>query len=260
MGSVEAPAVSRSSVPLFVKVPPDCVKVEPPRNRIVPVASNPVSIAALPNGTKVYTTNLGSNTVTSFNTVDMSATNVGTFSSPVWAVPRSDSQKVYVLTAGDGNLVTIDTVTDTVSSSLAVGAGANYIAYDSKNNRLFVTNPTTAMVYVFSTTGGAGDTPSGPSTEPTAVPVAAPPAVVSGPPTPAPGSAPAAETVDTAKITEETEKLRVQLDQEKAARKKIETDHASVSDEFKRYKDATEARATEIPVKQGKVRVGLFRG
>ena len=67
---------------------------------------------------------------------------------------RSDSQKVYVLTQGDGQLVTIDTATDTVTSSLPVGAGANFIFYDPNLNRLYVTNPVTSTVYVFSDTGG----------------------------------------------------------------------------------------------------------
>jgi DNA-binding beta-propeller fold protein YncE len=67
---------------------------------------------------------------------------------------------VYVLTEGDGQLVTIDTATDTaVSTPLPVGAGANFIFYDPRLNRLYVTNPSTSMVYVFSTSGGANDTP-----------------------------------------------------------------------------------------------------
>jgi YVTN family beta-propeller protein len=74
-------------------------------------------------------------------------------------VARGDSQKIYVLTQGDGQLVTIDTATDTVSSSLPVGAGANLIFFDPNLNRLYVTNPLTSTVYVFSDTGGAKDTP-----------------------------------------------------------------------------------------------------
>ena len=43
---------------------------------------------------------------------------------PIWLVARGDSQKVYVLTEGDGKLVTIDVVSDTVTSSLPVGVGS----------------------------------------------------------------------------------------------------------------------------------------
>jgi YVTN family beta-propeller protein len=125
------------------------------------VGAHPVALAETPNGNKLYVANQGSNAVSSLNTVDMSQNAVAGFSglTPVWLVSRSDSQKVYVLTQGDGKLVTIDTATDTVVNTVPVGAGANFIFYDPHLNRLYVTNPSTSMVYVFSTTGGANDTP-----------------------------------------------------------------------------------------------------
>lgn len=67
-------------------------------------------------------------------------------------------------------------------------------------------------------------------------------------------NAPAAETVANAQTTEETELLRAELEREKALRKQREQEHASVSDEFQRYKDATEARATPVPVKRAPVK------
>lgn len=88
--------------------------------------------------------------------------------------------------------------------------------------------------------GGAGEVPSGPSTEPTAVPTVTPPA------------GPAAIIIATGEVTEESLKLKAELETERQARKKVEQDHASVTDEFARYKDATEARA--VPVKPGKVK------
>jgi YVTN family beta-propeller protein len=125
------------------------------------VGTNPVSLAEIPNGLKLYVANQGSNSVSSLNTVDLSSNVVTGFTgiTPVWAVARNDSQKVYVLTQGDGQLVTIDTATDTVSSSLPVGAGANFVFYEPNLNRLYVTNPVTATAYVFSVSGGANDTP-----------------------------------------------------------------------------------------------------
>jgi len=125
------------------------------------VGANPVSLAETPNALKLYVADQGSNTVTSLNTVDLSPNAVTGFTgvTPVWVVARGDSQKVYVLTQGDGQLVTIDVATDTVTSSLPVGAGANFIFYDPHLNRLYVTNPVTATVYVFSDTG-ANDTPT----------------------------------------------------------------------------------------------------
>ncbi|MFZ0137406.1 MAG: YncE family protein [Candidatus Sulfotelmatobacter sp.] len=131
----------------------------------VPVGNNPVGLAELPNATKLYVANQGTNqatsSVSSLNVADLSSNPVTGFTgtNPVWIVARGDSQKIYVLTQGDGQLVTIDTATDTVSSSLPVGAGANFIFFDSNLNRLYVTNPLTSTLYVFSDTGGANDTP-----------------------------------------------------------------------------------------------------
>ena len=126
-----------------------------------PVGTHPVSMAQMPNGLKLYIANQGSNSISSLNAIDLSPNVVTGFSgvSPVWVVARGDSQKVYVLTQGDGMLVTIDTATDTVSSSLPVGAGANFVFFDPNLNRLYVTNPVSSMVYVFSDTGGPNDTP-----------------------------------------------------------------------------------------------------
>lgn len=126
------------------------------------VGTNPVALAEVPNGLKLYVANQGSNSVSSLNTVDLSSNVVTGFAgiTPVWAVARSDSQKVYVVTQGDGQLVTIDYATDTVTGSLPVGAGANFIFYDPNLNRLYVTNPVTSTVYIFSVSGGANDTPT----------------------------------------------------------------------------------------------------
>jgi YVTN family beta-propeller protein len=129
------------------------------------VGVHPVSLAETPNGLKLYVANQGSNSVSTLNTTTLSPNTANglvagfTGITPVWVVARGDSQKVYVLTQGDGQLVTIDTATDTVTGSLSVGAGANFIFFDPYLNRLYVTNPATSMVYVFSDTGGANDTP-----------------------------------------------------------------------------------------------------
>lgn len=138
------------------------------------VGMNPVSLAEAKsqNGLKLYVANQGVNqatssisslnTVSSSNGVTLSPNTVTGFTgtNPVWVVARGDGQRVYVLTQGDGQLVTIDTATDTVIGSVSVGAGANFIFFDPNLNRLYVTNPTTSTVYVFSDTGGANDTPS----------------------------------------------------------------------------------------------------
>ncbi len=129
------------------------------------VGTNPVALAETPNGQKLYVANQGSNSISTLNTVTLAPnTSTGFVSgftglTPVWTVARNDSQKVYVVTQGDGQLWTIDTVLDSVVGSQPVGAGANFIFYDPNLGRLYVTNPVTGMVYVFSDTGGANDTP-----------------------------------------------------------------------------------------------------
>jgi len=131
-----------------------------------PVGAHPVALAETPNGSKIYVANQGDNTVSGLNVANLSSNTVTdatgkTFSgnTPVWVVARGDSQKIYVLTEGDGQLVTIDTATDMVTSSLPVGIGANFILFDPHLNRLYVANPVNNQVYVFSDTGGANDTP-----------------------------------------------------------------------------------------------------
>lgn len=126
-----------------------------------PAGAHPVSLAETPNGVKLYVANQGDNSVSSLTVTTLSPNPVTGFSGkiPVWVVARGDSRKVYVLTQGDGQLVTIDVATDTVTGSLPVGAGANFMFLDSHLNRLYVTNPVTSTVYVFSDTGGPNDTP-----------------------------------------------------------------------------------------------------
>ena len=138
----------------------------------VTVGVHPVSLAETPNGFKLYVANQGDNSVSTLNTTTLAANTatglVAGFTgiAPVWVVARGDSQKVYVLTQGDGQLVTIDVASDMVvcapaplPCSPSVGAGANFIFFDRNLNRLYVTNPATSMVYVFSDTDGASDTP-----------------------------------------------------------------------------------------------------
>lgn len=113
------------------------------------------------NTNKLYTANAGNSSISSFNTVDMSTNSVigFTYKNPAWMLATVDGQKVYIVTQGDGQLVTLDTATDTVTATQPVGAGANYIAYEPNHSRVFVTNPMTSTVYVFSTST-ANESPS----------------------------------------------------------------------------------------------------
>jgi DNA-binding beta-propeller fold protein YncE len=122
-----------------------------------------------PNSQNLYVVNQGNNTVADLSPIDLTTiATISVGSTPVWAVARVDNQRIYVVAQGDGTLVPIDTATNTVLQSqtnLSVGAGANFMLYDPNLSRLYVTNPNTGTVYVFSASGGldlggiANDTP-----------------------------------------------------------------------------------------------------
>jgi len=111
------------------------------------VGVSPVALAETPNGLKLYVANQGTNgtggSVNSINTIDrtLNPPLPGAWISPVWAVARSDSQRIYVLDTGSGNVSAIDTASDAVVGSVPVGAGGNFLLYDPSLNRLYVTNP-----------------------------------------------------------------------------------------------------------------------
>ncbi|GAC1434050.1 MAG: hypothetical protein NVS1B11_26860 [Terriglobales bacterium] len=112
--------------------------------------AQPVALAETPDAKKLYSANQGNGTVTSINTVDFSVNAViplGT--SPVWAVTRSDSARVYALDSATGIVYAIDTALDVVvSNTVSAGAGANFMLYDPTRNRLYITNPTANTVTV----------------------------------------------------------------------------------------------------------------
>jgi hypothetical protein len=132
---------------------------------------HPVSLAETFDSTKLYAGTQGIAAVFSFNTVDMSQNSIALDpsvtvpfpgSTPIWMVGRADSQKIYIVTQGNGatpgELFTLDVATDTVKAANPVGVGPNYVMFDPKLDRLYVTNPATSTVYIFSASG-PGDVP-----------------------------------------------------------------------------------------------------
>jgi YVTN family beta-propeller protein len=111
------------------------------------VNSRPVALAELPNGTKIYSLNQGTNSVSSINTLDGSIAKVIPLSSaPVWSVASTDNTHVYVLDSG-GTVSVIDTLTDAVVSSVSAaspGPFENSFFYDSLFNRIYVTDANAA--------------------------------------------------------------------------------------------------------------------
>jgi len=118
------------------------------------VGTHPVALAETSDGQNLYVANQGSNTVTDISPTDMSTlATIPVGNTPAWAVARPDGLRIYVITQGDGLLYTIRTDTNAVVSSQSVGgAGANFVLYDKSRNRLYVTNPSAASVYVFDAT------------------------------------------------------------------------------------------------------------
>ena len=150
------------------------------------VGTKPVALNETANGLNLYVVNQGSNTITDLSPIDLSTiATIPVGNTPVWAVSRPDSQRLYVVTQGDGQLYTINTATNAVVSgspqSVGGGAapGANFILYDKSRNRLYVTNPTAAAVYVFDATTDP-PTPLGSATG--AISIPAPPIPANTPP------------------------------------------------------------------------------
>jgi len=132
----------------------------------VAVGVKPVALAELPNGDKVYVANAGggvAGSVDSINVIDgsvnppIAASPAAPWSSPVAVVARSDNARVYVLDQGSGYVTAIDTSsgtsTDTVIGWAQVGAGADFIRYDSALNRLYVTNPSGQALSILDASG-----------------------------------------------------------------------------------------------------------
>src|SRR5256885_16380569 len=113
---------------------------------------SPIALAETPDGKKIYAVGSdgsGVGWVVSINSLDKSLNEAITgLSAPLWVATRSDSQRAYVLNSGSGTVSTIDTFSYTVLSTVAVGAGVNFMLYDPKLNRLYITNPTAGTVSI----------------------------------------------------------------------------------------------------------------
>jgi len=127
-------------------------------SKTMTVGIAPVALAETPNGQKVYIANQGNNgtngSVSTINTVDKSVnlTIAGTtWLSPRSVAVRSDSQRAYALDTGNSTITAIDTSTDAVTGIVpasGTGTGADFMRYDARLNRLYVTSSTGATVSI----------------------------------------------------------------------------------------------------------------
>ena len=124
-------------------------------NKTVATGTNPVWLAELPDFTKVYSINNGSNDVSVFNS-DLSPApvpNISVGTAPIAAAFNGDGSLMFVLNQGSNNVSVIDTKTDTVTTTLAVGSTASpnpsAIVFDRALRRLYVANKAENSVTVF---------------------------------------------------------------------------------------------------------------
>jgi YVTN family beta-propeller protein len=126
----------------------------------IQVGTNPVAMVETPSNTsttgllkKLYVVNQDSNDVTVISSADKSIITTLTVGvSPRWAAARSDGARIYVLSHDAGTITIINGLLPTdaiVGSPVPVGAGAEFLYYDSRRNRLYVPNPTTGTVGIF---------------------------------------------------------------------------------------------------------------
>lgn len=110
--------------------------------------SQPIALAELPNGTRIYSANSGSNSVSSINTQDGTINRVISLSAaPVWIVANVDNTHVYVLDSAD-TISVIDTTTDTIVSSVSAGSAGgnlNHLFYEPATNRVYATDANSAQ-------------------------------------------------------------------------------------------------------------------
>lgn len=108
------------------------------------VGTNPVAATQLPNGGKVYVLNQGDNTVSVIDPVSqLVIATIPVGAKPVRATANLDGSYVFVLNQGSGNITAIhtaDNTTTTIQSGNGGSSAPNFSIFDSRKNRLYVTN------------------------------------------------------------------------------------------------------------------------
>ncbi len=119
---------------------------------VISVGNAPYGVAVSPDGSRVYVANFGSNTVsvidTASNTVTGSAITVGSF--PEGVAVRPDGSRVYVanqcLGCTNGTVSVIDTASDSVVTTITVGANPSSLGAFVSPGALIATNSSASGV------------------------------------------------------------------------------------------------------------------
>ncbi len=113
------------------------------------VGTNPVAITQLPSGGKVYVVNQADSTVSVVDPASYTVTaTVPVGSTPVAVTSNLDGSYVFVVNQGSNNVTAIHTI-DNTTTTFAVGTAPNSEFFDSRRNRLYVTNGGSNDVSVF---------------------------------------------------------------------------------------------------------------
>jgi len=119
---------------------------------VIPVGSQPIAVAILPNGTRAYVANQNSASVSVINT----ATNMVIATIPVGEGPSGvavspNGLRVYVTNQGDDNVSVINTLTNTVIGTIPVGVAPFGVKFNTAGTRAYVTNRLSGSVSVIDT-------------------------------------------------------------------------------------------------------------
>jgi YVTN family beta-propeller protein len=107
----------------------------------IAVGAQPWGVAVSPNGSRVYVSNAGSNTVSVINTATnavIATIAVGGY--PVGVAVSPDSTRVYVASYGSNTVSVINASTNTVIGSPIAASAPVGVALNSTGTRLYVTN------------------------------------------------------------------------------------------------------------------------
>jgi YVTN family beta-propeller protein len=140
VGTVSAINTATNVVSTTISVDP-ARSNNPDYNAVTPdTVSEPVALAETPDGKRLYSANRGGY-LTSINTVDFTRNPpISLGGTPAAVVARSDSAAVFALDSTSGNVYAIDptTIPEQAPKSVPTAAGADFMSYDSKLNRLYV--------------------------------------------------------------------------------------------------------------------------
>jgi YVTN family beta-propeller protein len=124
----------------------------------VSVGTNPVALAELANGAKVYVANKGSNSISVINSSDQSVpttitAGIGVAPSHVVASNETGNTNdnhgcVYVANSGSSSVSVINPFTDTVASTITVAAGPTFLRFDKNLQRVYVVSPSSNSITV----------------------------------------------------------------------------------------------------------------